>query len=285
MIIVTGATGHLGRSIVQKLIERVPASQVGVSVRDVKKASDFEALGVRVRPGDFAAPESLRHSFEGARQVLMVSSNAASYGGDPLAQHRAAIEAARAVGATRIVYTSHQAASATSAFPPMRDHAATEQMLRDSGLGWTALRNGFYADSAFTLMGTALETGLLEAPADGKVSWTTHDDLAEAAAVVLKDEGRFDGPTAPLTSSQALDLADLAAIASTLLGRAVRREVIADEALLARLGPRGRFALGLYLASRHGEFSAVDPTLEQVLGRPPIQMRQLLQQKVAESQR
>lgn len=254
-------------------------------MRDVKKAGDLEALGVRVRSGDFAVPESLRHSFEGARQVLLVSSNAASYGGDPLAQHRAAIDAARAVGAKRIVYTSHLAASATSAFPPMLDHAATEQMLRDCGLAWTALRNGFYADSAFTLMGAALETGLIEAPADGKVSWAAHDDLAEAAAVILKDEGRFDGATPPLTGSQALDLADLAAIASELLGRPVRREVIADEALLARLGPRGRFALGLYLASRRGEFSVVDPTLEQLLGRRTLQVRELLQQKLAEPRR
>jgi uncharacterized protein YbjT (DUF2867 family) len=286
MIIITGATGHLGRAIVQKLVERVPAPQVAVSVRDVKKATDLEALGVRVRQGDFTQPESLRHAFEGAQQVLIVSSNAAATGGDPLAQHRAAIEAARAAGARRIVYTSHMGASATSAFPPMHDHAATEEMLRQSGLAWTALRNGFYADSGLVLMGDALTTGVLAAPADGKVSWTTHADLAEAAAIILKDEGRYEGPTPPLTAAEALDLADLAAIASELSGRTVRREMLSEEALRAKLAARGlpervaRISLGLYEASRKGEFAAVDPTLAGLLGRSLLRMRDLIAEKL-----
>lgn len=281
MIIDTGATGQLGRAIVEKLIERVPASGVGVSVRDVAKAAPLAAAGVRVRSGDFDQPEALRHAFEGATQVLIVSSNARAYGGDTLAQHRTAIAAARAAGARRIVYTSHMAASAASAFPPMLDHAATEAMLAESGLAWTALRNGFYAASGLALMGDALTTGVLEAPADGAVSWTAHADLAEAAAIVLADEGRYDGPTPPLTGSQALDLAAIASIASEL-GRPVRRVVISDDDLRARMAahgapaPRAAIALGLYHASRRGEFAAVDPTLARLLGRAPVTMRDLL---------
>ncbi|MBC8135530.1 MAG: SDR family oxidoreductase [Fibrella sp.] len=287
MIIVTGATGQLGRAIVENLVGRVPASQVGASVRDPKKAADLEALGVRVRQGDFEEPESLRHAFEGATQVLIVSSNARASGGDTLAQHRSAIEAAHAVGARRIVYTSHMAASDASAFPPMLDHAATENMLRESGLAWTALRHGFYAASGIMLMGDALETGVLAAPTDGKVSWTAHADLAEAAALVLADEGRYDGPTPPLTGSEALDLADLAGIASEVSGRPVRRETITDEELRAKMVARGapspaaNIALGLYVASRNGEFATVDPTLEQLLGRRPIRMRDLIAERVS----
>ena len=221
MILITGATGQLGHAVVEQLVKRVPANRVGVSVRDPKKAADLEALGVRVRQGDFDDPASLRRAFEGAEQVLIVSSNARASGGDALAQHRTAIEAARAVGAKRIVYTSHMAASAASAFPPMLDHAATEALLGESGLAWTALRHGFYAASGVMLMGDALKTGAVEAPADGKVSWTAHADLAEAAAIVLAGEGQFDGPTPPLTGSQALDLADLAAIASDVTGQKV----------------------------------------------------------------
>lgn len=286
MIIVSGATGHLGRTIVQKLLAQVPASQIGVSVRDPKKAADLEALGVRVRRGDFAMPETLAGAFEGAQQVLIVSSNASATGGDPVAQHRAAIDAARTAGARRIVYTSHMAASATSAFPPMRDHAATEALLRSSGLAWISLRNGFYADSGLVLMGNALETGVIAAPADGKVSWTTHDDLAEAAALILKDEAYPQGPTAALTGSNALDLSDLASIASELLGRPVRRELITDEALLAGMAARGaparasQVVLGLYAASRAGEFALVDPTLARLLGRPPVHIRELISKKL-----
>ena len=283
MIIVTGATGQLGRAIVHKLVERVPANQVGASVRDPAKAAELEALGVRVRHGDFADPESLRYAFEGATQLLMVSSNAAAYGGDPLAQHRSAIEAASAAGARRIVYTSHMAASPASAFPPARDHAATEEMLRQSGLAWTALRHGFYAASGIMLMGDALKTGVLEAPADGKVAWTTHADLAEADAIILADEGRYDGPTPPLTGSQTLDLADLAGIASELTGRPVHRQILPDDELRAKMAARGlpdaaaNMALGLYAASRNGEFASVDPKLERLLGRRAISMRDLIE--------
>ena len=164
----------------------------------------------------------------------------------------------------------------------MLTHAATEEMLRQSGMAWTALRNGFYAASALMLMGGGLETGLIEAPADGKVAWTAHADLAEAAAIILAAEGSFDGPTPPLTAAEALDLADLAAIASEVLGRPIARQTIADAALMARLAARGlpphaaNIALGLYVASRNGEFSAIDPTLERLLKRRPMAMREII---------
>ncbi len=288
MIIVTGATGKLGHAIVEKLVERVPASRVGVSCREPDRAADLSAGGVRVRRGDFDDSDSLLHAFEGATQLLIVSSNAQSYGGDPLAQHRAAIEAARRVGAQRVLYTSHMGASEHSAFPPMRDHHATEQMLRESGLRWTALRNGFYASSGLAFVGDALETGVLAAPADGKVSWTAHADLAEAAAIILAGEHTFDGPTPPLTGPEALDLADFAVIASDLLSDPVVRTLLEDDALRGRLVGRGvpatavEIVLGFYAASRKGEFSALDPTLERLLGRPPTRMRDVVEAAVSQ---
>jgi NAD(P)H dehydrogenase (quinone) len=286
MFIVTGATGQLGHAIVEKLIGRVPADQVGVSVREPAKAAEHERMGVRVRHGDFTDPASQRRAFEGGRQLLLVSSNARASGGDTLAQHRAAIEAARAVGIERIVYTSQMAASATSKFPPMHDHAATEELLRASGIGWTALRHGFYASSALMLLGDGPERGVVAAPADGKVAWTAHADLAEADAIFLTNGARHDGPTPPLTGPQALDLAELAAIASQLLGRPVARSVVADDEMRARMLSRGAPAgavdvmMGLYAASRAGEFTTVDPTLERLLGRRPLDMRAVLAEKL-----
>lgn len=286
MIVVTGATGQLGRAIVQHLVTRMPPAQIGVSVRDVAKAADLAALGVRVRHGDFSDPQSLTAAFEGASQVLLVSSNARASGGDPLAQHRHAIEAARTAGATRIVYTSQMAASPTSHFPPALDHAATEDMLSHSGLSWTALRNGFYASSSFFFMGNALETGVLETPLDGPVAWTTHADLAQGAAAVLMEPGRYEGATPPLTAAQALDFSDLTQIASEILGRPVRHTVVPDEAIVQQLAARGLPAgasthlLGMYRASRAGEFAKVNPALEALLGRPPMTMRTLLEEKI-----
>lgn len=286
MIIVTGATGRLGRAIVERLLDRVPAGEVGVSVRDPAKAQDLAARGVRVRRGDFDDAESLRHAFEGATRVLLVSSNARATGGDPLAQHRTAIAAAAAAGVGRLLYTSHMAASAGSRFPPARDHAATEAMLAASGLRWTALRHGFYAESALAMIGEGLARGVIEAPMDGPVSWTTHADLAEADAAILAGEAGFDGPTPPLTAAEAIDLEGLAAIASEVLGRPVARRVLDDGAMPERVAARGlparavEMVMGLYLACRAGEFAAVDPTLERLVGHRPIPMRALMAERL-----
>ena len=188
----------------------------------------------------------------------------------------------------RIVYTSHMAANSASAFPPMRDHATTEEMLRPSGLPWTALRNGFYAASGIAMMGDALKTGRLEAPADGNVAWTAHADLADAAAMIQANEGHrdesYDGPTPPLTGSQLLDFEDLAAMASELLGKPFHRTMFDDEELRARMTARGAPAsaigtvLGFFIASRNGEFATVDPTLAQLLGRGPTTLRDVMAQ-------
>lgn len=286
MIIVTGATGKLGRQVVKQLLKRLPASEIGASVRDPQKAEDLIRQGVRVRAGDFENSDSLAVAFEGATQVLIVSSNARAYGGDPAAQQQAAVNAARAAGARRVVYTSHMGVSSTSAFPPMHDHAAAEEMLRQSGISWTSLRNGFYASTVPMMIGDAASSGVITAPQDGKVSWTTHEDLATAAAEVLVQEGRFEGPTPPLTASQALDLDDVAYILSEIAGRPVRREVISDEEQTSRMSKHGvppvviNITLGMYKAARAGEFEAVDPTLATLIGRSTQSLKDVLSNRL-----
>ncbi|GAA3453194.1 NAD(P)H-binding protein [Dactylosporangium matsuzakiense] len=275
LIIVTGATGQLGRQIVERLLARVPAGRVGVSVRDPQKAAFPNA-----RRGDFTDPATLKEAFEGAGQVLIVSTNTA--GEAALAQHRTAIDAARDAGAGRILYTSHQGAAANSRFEPMPDHAATEAYLAASGTPWTALRNGFYVSTIAHLLGRAVETGELVAPADGPVSWTAHADLAEAAAVILADGG-FDGPTPPLTAPDAVDLEGVAAIVGDLTGRTVRRVVADDQEWVAGLVSHGvpqaqaTMLLGMFEASRRGEFAPTGPLLEQLIGRPATPVRAYLE--------
>lgn len=280
MIVITGATGKLGSTVVERLLARVAAVEIGVSVRDPDKASGLAERGVRVRQGDFDDPAGLAHAFAGADQLLLVSS--ATTGETALRLHRTAIDAARAAGVRRIVYTSHMGANPASPFAPMPDHAATEAMLQASGLAFTALRNGFYTSSGRMLLGHALETGEVAAPEDGPVSWTAHDDLAEAAAIALTDEGRLDGVTPPLTGSAAVDLAGLAAIAADVTGRPIRRTVVSDAQYRDELvahgvpEPAADMLVGLFAASRQGEFAAVDPTLDRLLGRPPLTVREVL---------
>lgn len=280
MIIVTGATGLLGRQIVERLLARVPADRLGVSVRDPRKAQALADRGVRVRRGSFDEPAVLAHAFEGASQVLIVSVD--RMGEEAVRLHRTAIDAAVASGARRILYTSHMGAGASSRFQACRDHAATEEALSASGVPFTALRNGFHAAAAVQFLGHAAESGSLELPEDGPVSWTAHADLADAAAAILADEGRFDGPTPPLTAAQALTFEDVAALATKATGRTVTRAVVPERRFRDDLLGQGVPAaaadqlLGVFAAARAGEFAAVDPTLAGLIAREPTTLSAVL---------
>jgi len=284
MIIVTGATGALNGATVDHLLDRMPASEIVVAVRDTAKAQRFADLGVAVRRGDYADPDSLPGAFEGADQLLLVSHNAPTADGVTL--HRAAIDAAVTARVGRILYTSHQGAALDTPFFPGRDHAATEQLLAESGIAWTSLRNGFYAHSLNWLTGPWRETGVITVPADGPVSWTAREDAAEAAAVILASHGAYDGPTT-LTASTAPTFEDIAMIASEVTGRDIECAVMdPDEWVAAQIAAgqpefMARFTLGMYQAAEEGYFAGVDPLLGVLLGHEPRTVRDLLAQPAA----
>lgn len=282
MLVITGANGQLGQRIVREVLKKLPASEVAVSVRDVSKAS---TLGVRVREGDFARPELLAKAFEGATRLLLVSSNARASGGDSVQQHRDVIAAAKQAGVQRIIYTSHMAANASSRFKPMHDHTATEVLLAESGLKWTSLRHGFYATSALRMIEEGLKTGVIDAPANGVVSWTSHDDLAAGAASIACDDVGIDGRTPPMTASEALDVRALAKLVS-LEYREVSDEAFRAKGISFGLPPVvADIFLGMHQASRAGEFAEVNPFLEQRIGRKPLTVEQLLKSSSARSSR
>lgn len=279
MIVVTGASGQLGREIIHQLLGKVAAKQIVASVRDPQKATALTAKGVQVRTGDFNDPSGLRTTFAGAEQVLIVSVD--KLGEAALRMHHDAILAARSAGARRVLYTSHMGARADSAFVPAADHAATEALLAEGG-AFTSLRHGFYAESALHLIGRAFETEELRTPEDGPVSWTARNDLAQANAIILADEGRLSGITPPLTAPEAFTMAELAAIASQIAGREIRHVTLTDEQWLNEMIAQGRPAamaellLGMYKAARRGDFATVDPALQALLGRRPLTMRDVL---------
>ena len=272
MIIVTGATGALNGATVDHLLTRLPADEIVVTTRDAAKARRLADLGVTVRHGDYADPATLAGAFEGADQLLLVSSNDPA--ADAVALHRSAIDAAVAAGVGRILYTSHQGAALDTPFGPGRDHARTEQLLADSGLPWTSLRNGFYAHSLGWMTGQWQDTGRIVIPFDGPVSWTARDDAAEAAAAILVSGGGFDGPVT-LTASAAPTFEEIAVIASDIAGRDVELVVVEPtEWLDAQIAagqpePAARFTLGFFEAAGRGFFAGVDPTLSTLLGREP----------------
>ncbi len=290
MIVITGANGTLGSAVTERLLDLLPTEQWAVSVRDPEQAAVLSERGVRVRRGDFAEPATLAHAFEGASQVLIVSASA--LGDSAVDMNLAAVAAAKAAGAERVLYTSHMGASLTSWFPPMPTHARSEEALQQSGMKYTALRCGFYTSTILRLLGDALTTGELVLPEDGPVSWTAHADLADAAVVALTQPDRTDleGLTPALTATAAVDMTGVAEILSELTGRTVRRRVVSDdvysEGLLARGAPphAADLLLGMFRASRQGDFAEVDPTLPRLLGHPPLTVRDVLGAALPSSQ-
>ncbi|MER7173611.1 NAD(P)H-binding protein [Streptomyces mesophilus] len=271
MIVVTGATGGLGGATVEHLLARIPADRIGVSVRDTAKARHFADRGVRVRQGSYEDPAALRDSFAGAEQVLVVSGNDPS--ADMVGLHRNAIEAAVAAGARRIVYTSQQGAVPGNPYRPSDIHIATEALLDDSEVAWTALRNGAYGPLD-QVLGPWQRTGVIARPGDGPVPYTDRADIAEATAIILAGDRSFDGPVT-LTAPSAVTLDDLAEIASDLTGRPVERVVLDDEQWVAEQLTTGvpeqiaRLMLTWYQAARAGCFAEADPLLAELLGRSP----------------
>ncbi|WP_434444049.1 NAD(P)H-binding protein [Lentzea sp. E54] len=284
MIIVTGATGRLGRQIVEKLLESVPAETIGVSVREPDKAAAFADRGVRVRAGDFTEPSTLDRAFEGADEVLLVS--AAIRGPQAAEASRAAVDAAVRAGASRVLYTSHQAASFGSLFDPARQHAATEKYLAEQNVAYTALRHGFYTSTLEHYVPAALQSGEFRLPADGPVSWTAHADLVEADVAALTKPGLFDGASPPLTAPGLLDFSDVAGILSEITGRTITRVVMDDEEWKATVIAQGmpeaaaEFTLGMFRAARAGQFAVTDAALENLLGRPVISVRTVIEENL-----
>lgn len=283
MIVVTGATGQLGRGIVEGLLKRVPAGGIAAGVRQPDRAADFARRGVQVRAGDFADPDRLATLFIDATIVLLVSVN--RLGEEAVRLHAAAIEAAYEAGARAVLYTSHMGARTGSPFAPAGNHAATEDILAATGRPFTALRHGFYAESCLHMVGRGIEAGEIRAPEDGPVSWTARADLAEADAVLLTAEERADGPTPPLTASDAITMDDLAQMASEVTTREIRRVTLSDEAWVEEKiaegmpAPMAKMLLGTFHAARRGDFSKTDPALETLLGSPPRTMRDLLAER------
>lgn len=280
MIVVTGANGKLGGGIVSALVKRVPPGTVIASVRDATHPLADGDQGVAIRPGDFSSREALSAAFAGATQVLVVSVNQL---GDPARRlHEAAIEAAYDAGARRVLYTSHMGARADSPFAPASDHAAAEAFLARLGNPFTALRHGFYAESALHMIGHGLKAGEVVVPENGPVSWTARADLAEADAILLADEGRLGGITPALTASEAFTMDELVALASEVMEKQIRLVTLTDAAWIDAMVAKGtpepmaHMLLGSYQASRRGDFAEVNPTLAEVLGRAPTSMREVL---------
>ena len=271
-IAITGATGQLGRLVVQNLAARVPASELVALVRSPAKAAD---LGVAVRRAAYDRPETLGPALAGVDTLLLISSSEV---GKRAAQHRNVIEAATRAGVKRIVYTSLLHAD-RSPLDLAVEHRATEEELKTSGLPFTILRNGWYTENYTASVPAALANGAFFGSAgDGRVSSATRADFAEAAAVVLTGIGH-EGKTYELAGDEAYTLTDLAVELSRQARRAIPYRDLPEAEYAAALAGAGlpeglaRAFAGYDTAAARGALFNDGRQLSALIGRPTTPLR------------
>jgi len=239
MIAVTGANGHLGQLVIERLLERVPVNQIIATVRSLEKVSRLRTRGVQVREADYSRPETLSTALRGVKRVLLISV-------DEVRQrfnlHKAVIDAAREVKLELLVYTSLLHADTSEIFLA-REHRQTEDYIRASGLPFVILRNGWYLENHTSTLGSAIEHGALFGSSnDGRFASASRADYAAAAAAVLT-QPVSRSRTYELAGDQSFSMTELASEVSRQIGREIPYRNLSGEeyaAVLLGLGlPQG----------------------------------------------
>lgn len=217
MILVTGASGQLGRLVIESLLEKTAASNIVAAVRNIDSVKDLAEKGVHIRQADYTQPDTLVTAFANVEKILLISSSEV---GQREIQHKNVIEAAKAAGVSLIAYTSILKAD-TSSLILAEEHAATEKLLAESGVPHVLLRNGWYSENYTGTIGMALEHGVvLGSAGEGKFSAAARADYAAAAAVVLTRDNQA-GKIYELAGDNAFTLSEYAQAISHLSGKAV----------------------------------------------------------------
>jgi NAD(P)H dehydrogenase (quinone) len=283
-IVVTGATGQLGRHVIEALLERnVPAQDIVAAGRSVDKLADFAEQGVQVRRMDYGDAASVAAALRGARRVLLVSGSEV---GQRVEQHRTVIEAAKAEGVELLAYTSIANADTTGMLLAA-EHKETEAILRGSGVPFVLLRNGWYLENyTGQLPGTLAQGGLAGAAGSGRVSGAARADYAHAAAAVLVADGQA-GKVYELGGDEAFTMADLAAEITAATGKEIGYNNLPAEdyaGLLAGAGVPAAFAEILAdsdLGIARGDLLVSTGDLRKLIGRPTTSLAEAVRSAAA----
>lgn len=271
MIIVTGATGQLGRLVIDQLLAaHVPATDIAAVVRDQDKAADLAAHGVELRIADYSAPETLTGAFGPGDRVLLISGSEV---GQRVAQHRAVIDAAQAAGVALLAYTGILGGPEAD-FRLADEHKATERAILDSGLPYTFLRNGWYHENYTANLAPVLAHGAVVASAgEGRIASAARADYAAAAVAVLTGTGH-ENRTYELSGDVAWSLAEYAAEVARQSGKDIAyRNVPAEQHLAVLTGagvpePMAEILVDVDAAVERGLLAGRGDDLTRLIGRP-----------------
>lgn len=284
-ILITATSGHLGRLVVDALLERgAEPAEIVATARDTSKIADLSARGIRTALLDYDRPETIAAALEGVDRVLLISG---SVPGARVEGHRNVIDAAKAAGVSKLVYTSAPKATTVEGFPLAADHKATEEAIAASGVPAVILRNNWYTENYLADVSRAAETGEIASSAgDGRVASATRADFAEGAAVVLLDDG-YLGQTLELSGDTAWTFDELATAAAEVVGRDVTYRRLTNAEHVAALEAAGLdsgtagFVAGIDAAISRGALGDAAPTLAGLIGRPTTSLVDALRAALA----
>ena len=284
MIVVTGATGKLGRHVIEGLLKSVPPAEIIAAVRTPEKAADLAAKGVQIRQADYFQPESLRTAFAGADAVLLISSSELR---DRVSQHKNVIDAAKQAGVKLIAYTSLLRADTSTNSVLAPDHKATEEYLRASGVPFVLLRNGWYLENHTEALAPALAHGVIMGAAkDGLFAAAARADYAAAAVAVLTGTGH-ENKVYELGGDVPYTLAELAAEVSKQADKHLAYQNLPEaeyEKTLAGFGLPQAIAHMLADSDRaasEGELDNAGSDLRTLIGRPTTTLAAAVSSAVA----
>lgn len=293
-VIVTGATGQFGRAATKYLLEKLSPKDLILVTRKPEQLEDLTKLGASVRYGDFDKPESLKSALAGGEKMLLISATRVGF---RIPQHKAAIDAAKAAGVRHVVYTSFARAKPSSVALVNKDHSGTESLLRESGLKWTFLQDGWYADAIATAIAPRVlaQGQWITSSGDGRCAPVARDDCAACAAAVLTGQGH-ENKAYPITGAGLFTIDQIAALVTELGGgRKVEVVQVTDDdmyAMFDSLGiPRAPVddqvvndipwcsddMVSFERCIREGDLNIVTGDLQRLLGRPPKTLRSVLE--------
>jgi NAD(P)H dehydrogenase (quinone) len=285
MILVTGATGGLGKATIDKLVELVAPGEIKALVRDASKAENLVEQGINIAIGDYLDYDSLINAFQGVDTVILISAPVFS---DRETQQRNAINAAVSAGVGHFILTGIQRKENSDWIIPMvtESDLDSEKLLKESGLSYTIVLNNIYSDVLSFLMGVnPAQTSVLEMPAgDGKVSFTTRADFGEGLAILALQDGH-QNKTYTFTNSESLSFGEIAEIISELSGRTVPYVNVDREDYVSKLvagglpEPVADFLACWPDAIRVGEMEKTFPILTELLGHEPTSLRNYLKEE------
>ena len=280
-LLVTGAAGHLGRRVVEILLEK-KVDNIVATTRDPSKLADLAARGVEVRVADFDQPETLASAFAGVDRLLLISTDAMHVAGQRLSQHRAAVAAAEKAGVKHVVYTSLPAPQPSGDNPVETDHFWTELAIATSSMSWTFMRHALYADTLPWRVPQALASGKLVSATGNKGRHiVTREDCARADAAALASTDTTDR-IYEVTGPAAVTFDEIVAIASELTGKPLVHVTVDEDKLRAGLAAAGappvmiNIMTGFDVATALGFHSTATPVVKELAGGEPTSVRDYL---------